>query len=200
MRAENLRSESQPRPRVIVLSTLHQFHERVDCYGYPALERIIRRLSPDVVMVEVSREDLDARAQEDVKREYPAVVYPLIDALGVAAFPLEPSGEKRDALIRRKREAETVLRNTGRYEECSLFLQQWLEELFATWSTPADVNSAQTDAAVVAKNVVVDSLYPADYALVWEEWNQHFHDGIVRALAQARPRLALVLVGLEHSY
>jgi hypothetical protein len=52
----------------------------------------------------------------------------------------------------------------------------------------------------VAKNVVVDSLYPADYALVWEAWNQHFHDGIVRALAQAKPRLALVLVGLEHSY
>ena len=198
MRAEFDRPEHPP--RVIVLSTLHQFHEQVECYGYAVLERIIRRLSPDVLLLEVSQEDLDARAHEQVKREYPAVVYPLIDALRIPAYPLEPSGEIRDMLIRRKRAAEQTLQESGKYEDCASFLQQWLDDLFANWSTPADVNSARTDAEVLSKNEAMHALYAPDYALVWDEWNQHFLDRIAQVIECDRPRLTLVLVGLAHSY
>ncbi len=187
------------KPRVLVLSTLHRFHEQVAGYGYPELDRIIRALSPDVLLVEVSGEDLDARADETEKREYPMVVYPLIDALGIQAHPLEPSGDSRAALIRRKRQAEQQLRDSGQYEECSWFLDRWLQDLIASWKTAADANSARTDAAVLAKNEVLDPRYPPDYAQVWDEWNRHFFERITQVLDQTKPRLALVLVGLEHS-
>lgn len=195
-----LPSDSGRRPQVLVLSTLHQYHAQVSCYGFPTLHRIITALAPDLLLLEVSEEDLRSRPDERIKREYPEVVYPLLDALGVQALPLEPSGEIRHALIKRARAAESQFRESERSQAHDAFVQDWLTGLMACWRTPADVNSASTDASVLAKHDIEKSIYPPDSAQSWQEWNQHFIDQITLAVNQRRPRRALVLVGLEHSH
>jgi hypothetical protein len=79
------------------------------------------------------------------------VVYPLMDALGLPAYPLEPSGALCEQLIGRKREAERQYRESPQYESFDSWGPQWLDDLFARWASPADANSALTDAAVIAK-------------------------------------------------
>jgi hypothetical protein len=192
--------DSSRRPQVLVLSTLHQYHAQASCYGFSTLRAIIAALAPDLLLLEVSEEDLRTRPDERIKREYPEVVYPLLAALGVQALALEPSGDGRHALIERMRAAESQFRDSERSEAHYAYVNEWFKSLVSCWRTPADVNSTGTDAAVFAKHAIEKSIYPPDSTRSWEEWNQHFLDQITNAVNQRRPRLALVLVGLEHSH
>lgn len=194
-------TERESRPSVLVLSTLHEYHAQVPCYSFAALAAILERLAPDLVMLEVADEDLQLRRDERIKREYPEVVYPLL-ARGVLAQAraMEPSGSVRAALIARIRAAAAAFENTpegAAYQESVL---RWLRELMSSWRSPADANSRATDDAVAAKKAGQNSLYPPDYSRCWDEWNEHFLARIVEAVHASRPALAVVLVGLEHSY
>src|SRR4051812_13219709 len=98
------------KPAVLVLSTLHQYHAQVLCYSFTALRGLLTALEPDLLMAEVTEDDLRVRADEAIKREYPEVVYPFLDASPrVNVRALEPMGEVGDALIRRVRTARDAL-------------------------------------------------------------------------------------------
>lgn len=185
---------------VLVLSTLHQYHGEVACFGFQTLRNILLELQPDLLLVEVDGDDLRLRREEKIKREYPEVVYPLLASAKLHVRPLEPSGPTKAALIDRVRAAAQQFEATPEGAAFRAYVQSWLADLISSWTGPADANSSKTDAAVAAKHAQQDRLYPADYARCWEEWNRHFLERIVEAVKELRPRRAVVLVGLEHAY
>src|SRR5690242_10980705 len=75
---------------VIVLSTLHQFHEHSKYYSFAILSELIEKLRPDVLAVELTPADLASRREQKVKQEYQRSVFPLADKHGYALVPLEP--------------------------------------------------------------------------------------------------------------
>ena len=188
-------------PAVLVLSTLHNFHAEVPCYGFEVLREILRALAPEALFVEVADEHLRARKSERVKREYPDVVYPLLDELSsTAAHALEPSGAVREQLIETMTAAAKVFEAKSEYAKFEASVHGWWRELMSTWKTAADVNSERTDASVRAKQEFQKPLYPADYSGAWDEWNQYFLTRIIEVLERTKPKTAVVLVGVEHSY
>jgi hypothetical protein len=88
-RAENARQPPN-RAQVIVLCTLHQFHETSPSYSFAELSRIVERLKPDVLAVELTPTDLASRREQKVEQEYHRSIFPLLDAHGYVAVPLEP--------------------------------------------------------------------------------------------------------------
>src|ERR1035437_3473640 len=63
---------------VAVISTLHQFHEKVPGYGFDTLREILEKLHPDVLAVELTAKDLDNRLSKSIKREYQRSVFPFL--------------------------------------------------------------------------------------------------------------------------
>lgn len=186
---------------VLVLSTLHQFHERVPSYGYDVLHETLVQLAPDALFAELTVNDLAARKDQSTKREYPMAIYPYLDAHpSVQAHALEPSGPEWDELIQRHRAAEAEFQNSAEFPAFNAFLHSWFDRLLASFRTPQDVNSEAVDAAVEAKHKYQDALYPRDEAERWFMWNQHFLESIVNTVRRAKPKLSVVLVGFEHSY
>lgn len=189
------------RPAVLVLSTLHQFHPEVSGYGFAALRHLLEMIEPDAIFAEVTAGDLASRGEEGVKREYSESVYPFLkDFPMVRAHPLEPSGALRDTLICSQRRAMAQAKESPDYAVLESFVQSWLTVLLSSFRTAQDVNSKETDAAVMAKKEYEGRFYPVEYTNVWMEWNQHFYDRIVETVCHEKPRLSVVLVGLEHSY
>src|SRR5689334_1026619 len=64
---------------VIVLSTLHQFHEQSKYYSFAMLSELIEKLRPDVLAVELTPADLASRREQKVKQEYQRSVFPLAE-------------------------------------------------------------------------------------------------------------------------
>ena len=85
-------SANQPteQTEVLILLTLHQFHAEAVFYTFNVLSRIIERLEPTDLAVELTHKDIQTRREQGVKREYQESVYPLLDKHDYAVYPLEP--------------------------------------------------------------------------------------------------------------
>ncbi|NJE31397.1 hypothetical protein E3E38_10120 [Thermococcus sp. 18S1] len=188
--------------KVLVLSTLHQFHGHVDYYTYEDLERIIWSFSPDILAVELRPSDVEGRVPQRIKQEYQKSVYPLIDKLKCEVIPLEPAEPKYSELIQMARESmENVQKNNPEaLEHFKLYVEALYEVLFQWWSSVLDVNSYETDRHFEIKRRYQNSLFGDKEGRAWEEWNRHFLEQILKANEGRKDGKMLVLVGAEHSY
>ena len=195
-------AEPAGRTEVVVLSTLHQLHGETRGYGYRALGCVIEALEPDVLAVELTPDALRKRADQRVKREYPEVVYPLLERRRYPAIALEPAEPEYSRLVAMFRNAEHEFA-TGSPQRDAAF-DAYGEQLFAYladhWDSPASVNSTTTDALFEVKHRYQDAVMPSAQAAAWKAWNAHFLDRIAAAAPAYRGRRMVVLAGAEHGY
>lgn len=192
----------RPSAEVAVLATLHKLHAEVPAYDDAALKRSIERLAPDVLCIEVSPARYAARGPEANKVEYPAVVYPLVDARGYRVYPMEPA-PPRDAEI-----LQPYLATNRAFAEqqpaASKAFQAQNGALYDTlrlyWTSPARVNDAVTDAQMQAKHALQAALVGEGERAGWEAWNGEFLATVARAARENPGKRIVVLVGAEHGY
>jgi len=187
---------------VIVLSTLHGYHESVEAYDYGILSEIIVALEPDVLLVELTDQELGERKTQQTKTEYQHSVYPVLAEHKYVTIALEPSGATRDAILHLAKNGphERVENNPELGEKFGPYISTLYDILLEIWDSPASVNSALTDLLIEAKHELQNDIYGPTEVSVWQGWNQHFLDTILTA-AKAHPgKRLLVLVGAEHGY
>lgn len=198
---------AQPAPvatpaTVVVLDTLHQLHTEVPAYDNTVLGRLIERLKPDVLCVELQPDDLATRPPEQNKQEYPSVIYPLIDRHHYRVYAMEPAEPQATAILTPYR-GNTKTFDTRQPTQSKAF-GQYTDGLYAAlkahWTSPAAVNDQVTDAALGAKHLLQEALMgPAELA-GWDAWNNHFLEVIRRAARENPGRRIVVTVGAEHAY
>jgi hypothetical protein len=172
-------------------------------YDFSELARIIEQLRPSVLAVELTADALAARSPQATKREYPEVVYPLLERFGFPAVPLEPDEPLYGSLVRAMRESFDRVGRTD--PEIDLLFDSFNDRLPTAhlrprWRSAAAVNDAVTDAVFEAKHVLQDVVYGADHAEAWAAWNEHFAQRIGVAAMQRPGKRVVVLVGVEHGY
>ncbi len=188
--------------KILVLSTLHHLHGEVDYYTYAHLSRIVEHFSPDVLAVELTPSDLRDRKAQRVKQEYQHSIYPLLDHLQCEVIPLEPAEPLYSELVRLGQKAvdELEKRTPAAVEQFGLYVNALYEVLLGWWSSPMDVNSAETDRHFEIKHKYQSEVFGKDEKEGWERWNQHFLDQILAGAARNPDCKMLVLVGVEHAY
>ncbi len=188
--------------KVLVLSTLHQFHGHVDYYTYEHLSDIIEAFSPDILAVELRPSDVDGRVPQTIKQEYQKSVYPLIDKLKCELIPLEPPEPEYSELIGMAKRSMKNLKesNPQALEHFKLYVEALYSVLFNWWSSVLDVNSHETDRHFEIKRNYQNSLFGEDEKAAWEKWNGYFLEQILKANEGRKESKMLVLVGVEHSY
>ncbi len=187
---------------IMVLSTLHQLHGKVDYYSFEHLSQIIERFSPDVLAVELTPTDLKSRKAQGVKQEYQNSVYPLLDKLQCEVIPLEPAEPMYSELVALGKQAVEELENRSPavLEQFGLYVNTLYGALLDWWNSPMDVNSDETDRHIEIKHRYQNALFGKDQEMGWERWNQHFLGQILKGVAKRQSGRMLVLVGLEHAY
>ena len=191
-----------PPAQVVVLSTLHQLHAEVPGYSFEDLSHAIERLAPDVLCVEVTAARLASRAPEQTKREYPDVIYPLIDAHGYRVYPMEPAEPLYSALVQPYVAANRAFAEGKPLDAKALdaYGEGVYAGMRAYWTTPARANDAVTDQVMRAKHSLQEALVgPGEHA-GWKAWNDHFLAVIARAAAENPGKRIVVTVGAEHGY
>lgn len=196
------KADASGRMQVVVVSTLHQLHDGNAGYGYDALRCVIEALAPDVLAVELTPHALRDRADQRVKREYPEVVYPLLQRHPYPTVALEPSEPMYSEWVARFRLAEREFSRNSAQREAAFdaYNEQLSAYLDGYWDSPAAVNSTTTDALFEVKHRYQDATMPAVQASAWKAWNSHFLERIVAAIPAYRGKRMVVLVGAEHGY
>lgn len=194
---------STPAPaEVAVLVTLHRMHADVPAYSEAVLGSSIERLAPDVLCIEVRPDRYAQRAPEANKVEYPAVVYPLIDAHGYRVYPMEPAPPRYEAILQPYLAANRAF-GEHRPDAAAAFSAHG-EALYAAlrgyWTTPARVNDATTDAQMRAKHALQAGLIGEGERTGWDAWNGAFLATIEHAAREHPGKRIVVLVGAEHGY
>lgn len=192
----------RPSAEVAVLATLHKLHAEVPAYDDAALKRSIERLAPDVLCIEVSPARYAARGPEANKVEYPAVVYPLVDAHGYRVYPMEPAAPRDAEILQPYLAANRAF--AEQQPAASKAFQAQTAALYDTlrlyWTSPARVNDAVTDAQMQAKHALQAALVGEGERAGWEAWNGEFLATVARAARENPGKRIVVLVGAEHGY
>jgi hypothetical protein len=191
-----------PPAQVIVLDTLHQLHSEVPVYSNSVLSRLIERLKPDVLCIEVKPADVTRRPAEKTKQEYPAVVYPLIDRLHDRVYAMEPGEPEYSDLLKPYREGNRAFDANSPAQSAALgrYSEGVYAGLEAYWTSPARVNDAVTDSVLRAKHDLQEAMIGPTDRQLWEAWNGHFLEVITRAARENPGRRIVVTVGAEHGY
>lgn len=190
------------KPKVYVLSALHQLHDKTPYYSFDELTRIIDRIDPDVIVVELTPADLASRKEQVNKQEYQRSVFPLAEKRGYELVPMEPAEPKFSEIVGVVRRSESALRTASpdKAAAFTIYANYLWEHLLNTWKSPADVNSAETDAMFAVKHGFQNELFGPEQKKGWEAWNRHFLDRITETARNNPGKRILVVVGAEHSY
>ena len=185
---------------VYVLATLYQRHDSTPAYGHDTLRALIERIAPEVVVLDVSPKELREQAVHPSKREYPAVIFPLVQERGLRAYPGEPDEPEFTRIVQGLGAALQQFR-TGHAEVAAAdraYQEATLRALAHLWRTPADVNGAVTDQLLAARRAYQDRMAGPEVAEAWRRWNEHAVSVVRQAQRENPGRRILVLVGVEN--
>ena len=194
--------QAQRKTEVIVLATLHQYHATVKGYSFADLSKIIERAKPDILAVELTPSALRERTEQRTKQEYPKSIFPLIDKHRYQAVPLEPPDPLYSELVGLLKESSKDLQDNfpQKAEAFSLYSDSLYKYLFKIWDSPAAVNSGETDGQFEVKHAYQNALFGEREEKVWNGWNTHFLEQIVKTAHQKKGKRIVVTVGVEHAY
>ncbi|MBK9162700.1 MAG: hypothetical protein IPM21_02060 [Acidobacteria bacterium] len=187
---------------VLVLGTLHQFHEKTSGYSFADLSRIIETIKPDILATELTPEALENRSEQKTKQEYQRSIFPLLEKHGYLAIPMEPAEPEYSRLVGifRASSKEFNEKFPQKSEAFSVYSNQLYEYLFEKWKSAEAVNSDETDALFEVKHEFQNALFGPNEEAAWDGWNSHFLKQILAAAKQHPGKRVLVLVGVEHTY
>jgi hypothetical protein len=193
-------AQAQAPAEIYILATLYQRHATTPAYSHDSLRQIVQRIKPDVVVLDVSPNELQAQTVHPSKAEYPEVIFPLVRSEQIRAYPGEPPEPVFSEIVsqlgaelkRFQAESPASAAADRAYTTASYAA---LAEL---WRSPADVNGRVTDALLHARRGYQDRLAGAKVAEAWQRWNDHAA-GMVRTAATEHPgKRVLVLIGVEN--
>lgn len=186
---------------VFVVGTLYKRHETVAVYDLQTLRRIILAIKPDVLVLDVTPDELRLEKVHASKIEYPNVIFPLVKSENYRAYAAEPAEPLFSEIVHSVSRGFQIFEkeNSDGAAAMKLFTASLFETLKLSWKTPADVNSALTDKALSAKEALRDN-FVAEYKNGQRRWNQHTTDAILRAVKENPKKRVLVLLGIENCY
>ena len=187
---------------VFVISTLYSRHKAVPAYDLRVLRQVIEAVKPDVMVLDVTPNELRTRKVWPGKVEYIDVVFPYLDATGLRAHASEPDEPLFKQLTGAVGDAYKAFgeRNPAGAKALDELKQSTYRAMATGWASAADVNSEKTDRLVAALREIEEGLVGEEVARVQIQWDRH-HAERLRDTVRAHPgKRVLMLVGIESRY
>lgn len=192
---------AQARIQVHVVGTLYRRHEQVKVFDLAALSRLLTAIDPDVLVLDVTPTELEARRVSPGKIEYPGAVFPFLSGRHrvYAAEPAEPTFSQI---------VNAVAADHRRFESerpaAAAALEQMTEATYAAlqhhWRSAADVQGEVTGRVLAGKRLIEASLVGPARAAGQDRWDRHTASVVLRAAGENPGKRVLVLVGIENRH
>ena len=190
---------AEPQPgkadEVIVIGALHRLHETEEGFGYAELERLIRTARADVLVLEVTPEELEGLTETRGRPEYPQVVWKLIEKDRAKAVAMEPGGALYKQMTTAAGDffAAADKADPARARFAADYRKAYEASLLAYWRTAADTQDANTEALARGWYAVQDNLYGAEQKQLQDRWDGYMGDAAAKAVTDFPGKRILVL-------
>jgi len=185
---------------VFVLGALGALHDREESFDFETLERVIRAIGPQVLLLEVTPEELRDRLDTRGRPEYPNVVWPMLgEARGPESYAMEAGEPLYGELTSEGSELWTAFQNERPTESAAFaaYAEAATDVLLARWKSPADTQDEATDALARSQRRLRAALVPA-VGWIQVRWDRVMLDVATKAIAQNPGKRVLVL-GSHHN-
>jgi hypothetical protein len=185
---------------VFLLGTLYKRHDQVPAYSVDALVHIVEKVAPDILVLDVTPEELRKRTVHPSKIEYTTGVFPLMDKRQFISYPAEPAEpmfseivEGLKGRLQQFEQEQPALSATFKRTEKNMYAV-----LGKHWTSAAKVQDEVTSemidsAARLQAEIVGPVMKDAD-----ERWDRHTADTVSRAVREHPGKRVLVLTGIRN--
>jgi hypothetical protein len=180
---------------VFVLASIGSLHEKVEGFRYRALDEVIRAIRPDVMVLEVTPEELVERRDTKGRPEYPNVVWPMLAKPGAPRAYAMEAGQPLYAELTSGGEriwSEFSRQRPDVNAALTAYTAAVTNALLQHWKTAADTQDDITDLHARARYRLVSSLFPSGQAFQ-DRWDQVMLEVVRRAIAENPGKRVIVL-------
>lgn len=186
---------------VFILGALHALHEKEESFDYAALGRVITAIRPDVVLLEVTPEELAGKLETKGRPEYPKVIWPMLSASGPKAYAMEAGQPLYGELTGEAGKRWGAFANDLPAENAALtaHAQATSQVLLARWKSVADTQDEATDALGRARNQLNAAMVSGSDA-GQARWDGVMVEASKKAIAENPGKRILVLGSYRNRY
>jgi len=181
---------------VFVLGALHALHEKEADFGYDRLKHLILAADPDVILLEVTPEELEGKLETKGRPEYPRAVWPLLaQSPEIKALAMEPAGDQYKQMVGAASAEMAAIksRDPAAAAAWSRFNASLGTALQAHWITPDTTHDTVTDDLARAWYAVARESLGPRMAAGQVEWDGFMIDHAREAIAAHPGKRVLVL-------
>ncbi len=186
---------------LFILGALHGLHEQESSFGYDELDRVVKAIKPDVMLLEVTPQELAGKLDTKGRPEYPKVVWPMLTAEGPKAYAMEAGQPLYGELTgdASKRFADFKQQFPAEDAALTAHSKATSEVLLAHWQSVADTQDGATDVLARARASLTAALVPASVA-GQRRWDAAMVEATQKALAENPGKRVLVLGSYRNRY
>lgn len=181
--------------QVYVVGALHALHEQEEAFGYDDLGRLIAAIKPDVILLEVTPEELTGKKDTPGRPEYPKVIWPMLVPGGPIPYAMEAGQPLYGELT------SDASRRFGAFEKefpaesaaLSAYGKGANAALLAHWKSIADTQDSTTDALARARAALNAAMVTSTEA-GQARWDGVMVDASRKAIA-AHPGKRILVLG-----
>jgi hypothetical protein len=181
---------------IFVLGALGALHEQEESFPYETLDRVIRGIKPEVLLLEVTPEELAGRVDTKGRPEYPKVVWPFLRAAGtLKVYAMEAAQPHYGELVGEGTRifGEFAKQRPGENAALTAYTGAATDMLIAHWKSPADTQDEATDALSEARYGLIAGLLPEAHPFQ-KRWDSVMVD-VARKAVTAHPGTRVLLIG-----
>jgi hypothetical protein len=181
---------------VFVLGALHALHEKEADFGYNRLKHLILAADPDVILLEVTPEELASRLDTKGRPEYPRAVWPMLaQSPAIKAVAMEPAGAQYQQMVGAASAEMAAIksRDPATAAAWSRFNASLGTALQAHWTSPATTHDAVTDGLARAWYAVARESLGPRMAAGQVEWDGFMIDRARESIAAHPGKRVLIL-------
>ncbi len=189
-----------PPTDVYLIGTLYKRHEQVPAFDVAVLRRIIADVRPDVMVLDVSPEELKKNSVHASKVEYTQTVVPMIATGIYAVYPAEPAEpmfseivQGLSAHLREYAKQQPVLAAAFNKNEQALYAV-----LKPYWTSASRVQDEVTAGAIGASAGLQGELVGPVLKSADARWDRHTADAVIKAVNEHPGKRVLVLTGIRN--
>jgi hypothetical protein len=185
---------------VFVVGTLYRRHATVPAYSHDVLRNILTQIRPEVVVLDVTPEELAKQAVHPSKQEYPQVIFPFLAAGKYevhAAEPAEPRFTEIQAELKKAlaANAEGRPKAVAALDGLSSGVYSALEQ---HWTSPARVHDELTTSLLRAEARLNGTLSGPVVGRIASDWDRHTAEAVLGAAKGSPGKRILVLTGIRN--
>jgi hypothetical protein len=185
---------------VFLLGTLYKRHEQVPAYDVDTLSRIVQKVAPEVLVLDVTPDELKKQSVFPGKIEYTKGIFPLMNKQKFIVYPAEPAEPLFSEIVEATK--ATLVKFDKEKPGLSASYKRTEKNVYAV------LGSHWTSAARVQDNVtgeMLDALARLQGELVGpvlqdgdEKWDRHTADVVIKAAREHPGKRILVLTGIRN--